>query len=155
MAEAGPQRAESSGPNLARYALLLLLLVAGAAGLAFAGTASLVERTTASGLRYQIITEGSGEHPTVADTVAVHYVGRLPDGKVFDSSYTTGQPAQFPLAGVIPGWTEGVQLMRPGGKARFVIPARLAYGEKGAGGVIPPNTDLTFDIELLAIAPRQ
>jgi FKBP-type peptidyl-prolyl cis-trans isomerase len=110
--------------------------------------------TTASGLQYEIITEGTGPRPTAADTVAVHYEGRLIDGTVFDSSIARGQPAVFPLGQVIPGWTEGVQLMPVGSKYRFTIPPQLGYGESGAGGVIPPNAVLVFDIELLAVQGR-
>lgn len=107
--------------------------------------------TTASGLQYEVLTEGKGAHPGPTDTVAVHYEGKLLDGTIFDSSYQRGQPAVFPLDAVIPGWTEGVQLMTPGSKYRFVIPPAIGYGAKGAGGVIPPNAVLLFDIELLAV----
>lgn len=110
--------------------------------------------TTASGLQYEVIKPGNGVKPTAADTVLVHYEGRLLDKTVFDSSYSRGQPAQFPLGQVIPGWTEGVQLMPTGAKYRFVVPPALAYGASGAGGVIPPGAVLEFDIELLAIKPR-
>ncbi len=110
--------------------------------------------TTASGLQYEILTEGTGPKPTAADTVAVHYEGRLLDGTVFDSSIARGQPAVFPLGQVIPGWTEGVALMPVGSKYRFTIPPELGYGARGAGGVIPPNAVLVFDIELLGIQGR-
>ncbi len=110
--------------------------------------------TTASGLQYEILKEGTGPKPSAADTVAVHYEGRLIDGTVFDSSIARGQPAVFPLGQVIPGWTEGVQLMPVGSKYRFTIPPQLGYGESGAGGVIPPNAVLVFDIELLAVQGR-
>ena len=110
--------------------------------------------TTASGLQYEVLTDGTGAQPTAADTVKVHYEGRLLDGTVFDSSYKRNEPATFPLNGVIAGWTEGVQLMKVGSKYRFTIPAALAYGESGAGGVIPPNAVLVFDIELLAVAGK-
>lgn len=109
--------------------------------------------TTASGLQYQVIREGRGPKPAVKDTVLVHYEGRLVDGTVFDSSYSRGQPAAFPLDQVIPGWTEGVQLMATGSKYHFVVPPQLAYGAQGAGGVIPPGAVLEFDIELLAVKP--
>ncbi len=108
-------------------------------------------KTTASGLEYEVLTEGTGPHPARTDTVLVHYEGRLVDGTVFDSSYRAGQPVAFPLDQVIAGWTEGVQLMTAGSKYRFTIPPAIAYGAKGAGGVIPPNAVLVFDIELLAI----
>ena len=111
--------------------------------------------TTSSGLQYEIIRAGTGPKPARADTVLVHYEGRLVDAArtVFDSSYQRGQPAAFPLDQVIPGWTEGVQLMPTGSKYRFVVPPALAYGAKGAGGVIPPGAVLEFDIELLAVRP--
>ena len=107
--------------------------------------------TTATGLQFRSITEGSGEHPKATDSVTVHYSGKLTDGTEFDSSYKRNQPATFPLNGVIPGWTEGLQLMKPGGKAELVIPSKLGYGERGAGGVIPPNATLVFEVELISI----
>lgn len=106
---------------------------------------------TASGLVYQSLKEGSGTPPAATDTVRVHYRGTLADGREFDSSYKRGEPAEFALNRVIRCWTEGVQLMKPGGKARLTCPAAIAYGERGAGGVIPPNATLQFDIELLAV----
>ncbi|QYE36178.1 FKBP-type peptidyl-prolyl cis-trans isomerase [Polymorphobacter sp. PAMC 29334] len=108
-------------------------------------------KTTASGLQYEIVTEGTGPTPTAADTVAVHYEGKLLDGTVFDSSIARGQPAVFPLNRVIPGWTEGVQLMKVGSVYNFTIPPELGYGAQGAGGVIPPNAVLLFRIELLGV----
>ena len=107
--------------------------------------------TTASGLKYEVLKEGSGPKPTATDSVTVHYTGTLTDGKVFDSSVTRGQPATFPLNRVIKGWTEGVQLMNVGSKYRFTIPPELGYGAAGAGGSIPPNATLIFDVELLKI----
>lgn len=109
--------------------------------------------TTASGLQYEVITEGDAgaAMPDASDTVSVHYHGTLPDGTVFDSSVARGTPATFPLNGVIAGWTEGVQLMKVGDKFRFFIPPDLAYGESGAGGVIGPNATLVFEVELLEI----
>jgi FKBP-type peptidyl-prolyl cis-trans isomerase len=107
--------------------------------------------TTASGLQYEVLTEGTGPMPAKTDTVAVHYEGRLIDGTVFDSSIARGQPAVFQLDQVIPGWTEGVQLMKTGSKYRFTIPPELGYGARGAGGVIPPNAVLVFDVELLGV----
>lgn len=107
--------------------------------------------TTKSGLVYQSLKEGSGTSPSAADSVSVHYRGTLADGREFDSSYKRGQPTEFPLNRVIPCWTEGVQLMKPGGKARLTCPPAIAYGERGAGGVIPPNATLQFEIELLAV----
>lgn len=108
--------------------------------------------TTASGLRYEELRSGTGAHPTAADKVRVHYVGTFLDGREFDSSVKRGTPAEFPLGRVIKCWTEGVQLMKVGGKARLHCPSALAYGERGAGGgVIPPNSDLQFEVELLDI----
>ena len=103
-----------------------------------------------SGLVYKSIKEGSGASPKATDTVKVNYRGTFPDGKEFDSS-KPGQPAEFPLNGVIKCWTEGVQLMKPGGKAKLTCPAPIAYGERGAAGVIPPNATLVFEIELLGV----
>ena len=111
--------------------------------------------TTASGLQYQVLRQGVGPKPGRSDTVLVNYEGRLIDKTVFDSSYQRNQPAAFPLENVIPGWTEGVQLMPAGSKYRFVVPPSLGYGARGAGGVIPPGAVLEFDIELLAIRPAQ
>lgn len=108
-------------------------------------------KTTASGLQYKIIQEGDGKQPAATDTVLVHYKGTLIDGKEFDSSYKRNEPISFPLNGVIPGWTEGLQLVKTGGKIQLFIPAALAYGSRGAGGVIGPNETLIFDIELLEV----
>ena len=108
-------------------------------------------KVTASGLQYEVIKEGSGKKPAATDTVSVHYEGTLINGQVFDSSIRRGQPVEFPLNRVIPGWTEGVQLMSVGSKYRFVIPSNLAYGEHGAGGAIGPNETLIFEVELLDI----
>jgi len=105
--------------------------------------------TTASGLQYQVVTEGSGAQPGPTDNVTVHYQGTTIDGKEFDSSYKRGAPASFPLNRVIPGWTEGLQLMKEGAKYRLFIPAKLAYGERGAGRDIGPNSALIFDVELI------
>jgi len=107
--------------------------------------------TTASGLKYEVLTEGSGAKPSATDSVTVHYKGTLSDGTEFDSSYGRGQPATFPLNRVIKGWTEGVQLMAVGSKYRFTIPPDLGYGAAGAGGKIPPNATLVFEIELIKI----
>lgn len=108
-------------------------------------------KSTASGLQYQVITEGKGPKPKASDTVRVHYTGTLLDGTKFDSSVDRGQPAEFPLSGVIPGWTEGLQLMPVGSKFKFWIPSNLAYGEQGTPGPIGPNATLSFDVELLEI----
>jgi FKBP-type peptidyl-prolyl cis-trans isomerase FkpA len=107
--------------------------------------------TTASGLVYVSLKDGAGESPLATQTVKVHYRGTFPDGKEFDSSYKRSEPTSFPLNRVIPCWTEGVQRMKVGGKAKLTCPAAIAYGSKGAGGVIPPNATLQFEIELLGI----
>ena len=108
-------------------------------------------KTTASGLQYEVVTEGSGESPKPTDKVTVHYKGTLPDGKVFDSSYDRNEPATFPVNGVIPGWVEALQLMKPGAKYKLVIPPALAYAERGAGADIGPNQVLIFEVELISI----
>jgi len=123
-------------------------------GLAAAAAKEKGAVVTPSGLVYRALREGSGASPSAADTVKVHYRGTLADGTEFDSSYKRNAPAQFPLGGVIPCWTEGVQRMKVGGKAQLVCPAAIAYGARGAGGVIPPNATLKFEIELLEIAKR-
>ena len=109
---------------------------------------------TASGLVYRSLSEGTGAAPVATDTVKVHYRGSFPDGKEFDSSHKRGSPTEFPLNRVIPCWTEGVQRMKVGGKARLTCPPGIAYGERGAGNVIPPNATLHFEIELLGVAGR-
>jgi FKBP-type peptidyl-prolyl cis-trans isomerase FklB len=107
--------------------------------------------TTETGLQYEILTVGEGEKPTPASTVRTHYHGTLINGDVFDSSYERGEPAEFPVAGVIKGWTEALQMMPVGSKWRLYVPHDLAYGEQGAGGAIGPFSTLVFDIELLDI----
>ena len=110
---------------------------------------------TPSGLVYRSLKDGDGASPTAADSVKVHYRGTFPDGKEFDSSYKRNEPAQFPLGGVIKCWSEGVQKMKVGGKAKLTCPSSIAYGERGAGGgLIPPNATLLFEVELLEIAKR-
>lgn len=125
---------------------------------AAAGEAFLAENAkkpgitvTESGLQYEVLTAGSGAKPSRADKVRTHYHGTLIDGTVFDSSYNRGQPAEFPVSGVIAGWTEALQLMQVGAKYRLYIPHNLAYGERGAGGAIKPYSALIFDVELLDI----
>jgi FKBP-type peptidyl-prolyl cis-trans isomerase FklB len=108
-------------------------------------------KTLSSGLQYKVIAEGTGRSPKATDTVTVNYRGTFVDGKEFDSSYKRGQPASFPVNGVIPGWTEALQLMKEGAKWQIAVPAGLAYGEKGAGNIIGPNAVLIFDIELISI----
>lgn len=108
-------------------------------------------QVTESGLQYEVITMGEGEKPSATTEVTVHYKGTLIDGKTFDSSYDRGQPATFGLNQVIPGWTEGLQLMPVGSKFKFYIPYQLAYGERGAGGSIPPYSALIFEVELISM----
>jgi FKBP-type peptidyl-prolyl cis-trans isomerase len=109
-------------------------------------------KTTASGLQYKIVKEGTGKSPKATDSVLVHYEGKLLDGTVFDSSIKRNEPISFPLNRVIPGWTEGLQLVKEGGKAILYIPAKLAYGERGTpGGPIGPNETLIFEVELLKV----
>ena len=107
--------------------------------------------TLESGLQYIVIKEGKGEHPKMTDEVETHYHGTFINGKVFDSSYDRGKSISFPVGGVIPGWTEALMLMKPGSKWKLFIPSELAYGTRGAGGVIGPNTTLIFDVELISI----
>jgi len=141
--------------------LASLVVVAGAAAaLALPSPAhaqaSAAPATAAPGpaLTYKSVREGTGASPTATDAVRVNYRGTLMDGTEFDSSYKRNEPATFPLNRVIPCWTQGVQRMKVGGKAELVCPPELAYGERGAGGTIPPNATLRFEIELLAINPR-
>jgi FKBP-type peptidyl-prolyl cis-trans isomerase FklB len=108
-------------------------------------------KTLASGLQYKVIEEGKGKSPKASDTVTVNYRGTLIDGTEFDSSYKRGQPATFPVGGVIKGWTEALQLMKEGAKWQLFVPSDLAYGDKGAGGMIGPNAVLIFDVELISV----
>ncbi len=108
-------------------------------------------KTLESGLQYRVLTEGSGKTPSNTDTVEAHYEGKLINGSVFDSSYQRGQTIDFPVNGVIPGWTEALQLMSEGSKWQLFIPANLAYGEAGSPPVIPPNSTLLFDVELVSV----
>jgi FKBP-type peptidyl-prolyl cis-trans isomerase len=107
---------------------------------------------TASGLQYKVLKQGDGPSPTLQSTVKCHYKGTTIDGVEFDSSYRRGEPAEFPVAGVIAGWTEALQLMKVGDKYQLFIPSNLAYGERGAGGAIGPNETLVFEVELLGIS---
>jgi len=108
-------------------------------------------KTTASGLQYETLTPGTGKAPKATDTVTVHYAGWLTNGTAFDSSYKRGAPASFPLNRVIAGWTEGLQLMQEGGTTRFVIPAKLGYGSRGAPPHIGPDATLVFQVELIKV----
>jgi FKBP-type peptidyl-prolyl cis-trans isomerase len=123
------------------------------AGKAFLAENSKKEgvKTTSSGLQYKMLKEGTGKAPKATDTVLVHYRGTLINGKEFDSSYKRNEPIEFPLDGVIKGWTEGVQLVKEGGKIQLFIPSELAYGSRGAPGAIGPNETLVFEIELLQV----
>lgn len=125
-----------------------------AAGLALAapqGKGGEKAVTLPSGVKVEMLREGTGAVPSASDRVTVHYRGTLSDGTEFDSSYSRGKPASFPLRGVIRCWTEGVQKIRIGGKARLTCPPDTAYGSRGAGGVVPPNSTLVFEVELLGI----
>ena len=112
-------------------------------------------QTTESGLQYVVMKPGEGDSPVAEDSVEVHYEGRLIDGTVFDSSFERGQTVTFGLTQVIPGWTEGLQLMKPGSKFKFIIPPELGYGEGGAGQMIGPNATLLFDVELIAVVKQE
>jgi FKBP-type peptidyl-prolyl cis-trans isomerase FkpA/FKBP-type peptidyl-prolyl cis-trans isomerase FklB len=111
-------------------------------------------KVTASGLQYVVEKEGTGATPAATDEVTVHYTGRLLNGQIFDSSVNRGEPATFPLNRVIPGWTEGVQLMKEGAKYTFFIPSDLAYGPQGIPNVIPPHSTLIFDVELIKVLKK-
>jgi FKBP-type peptidyl-prolyl cis-trans isomerase FkpA len=143
-------RAAALAATLATLSLISLPSLAQDATLkaAAAETGAVV---TPTGLVYLATKEGTGASPTSSDRVKVHYRGTFPDGKEFDSSFKRGEPIEFPLSGVIPCWTEGVQKMKVGGKAKLTCPAAIAYGSRGAGGVIPPNATLVFEVELLGI----
>lgn len=130
-----------------RRAAFLALALFSATAFAQEGT----DEKTASGLIYRSLKDGTGASPTATDTVRVHYRGTLTNGTEFDSSYGRGQPAEFPLNRVIKCWTEGVQKMKVGGKARLTCPPEIAYGSRGAGSAVPPNATLVFEVELLDI----
>jgi FKBP-type peptidyl-prolyl cis-trans isomerase FkpA len=157
-------RNATPAPRVARRAATVATSLAATLALAAAAVAQTPDAlaraaaepgavVTPSGLVYRPLAEGKGASPTATDTVRVHYRGTLPDGTEFDSSIKRGQPSSFPLNRVIKCWTEGVQRMKVGGKARLTCPAAIAYGERGAGNVIPPNATLVFEVELLAINP--
>ena len=111
-------------------------------------------QVTSSGLVYRSLKDGTGASPKASDSVKVHYRGTFPDGREFDSSYKRNEPAEFPLGAVIPCWTEGVQKIKVGGKAKLTCPSTIAYGARGAGNIIPPNATLLFEVELLAIGAK-
>jgi FKBP-type peptidyl-prolyl cis-trans isomerase FkpA len=135
-----------------RFSLLLSALLCVAATSAFAAAAA--PQLLPSGVSVLHTAPGAGAHPNATDTVVVHYRGTLQSGVEFDSSYKRGQPATFPLNQVIPCWTQGVQTMQVGGKAKLVCPSSTAYGAVGIPGTIPPNTTLYFDVELVSIVKR-
>ena len=143
------------GALTASFSLSLALLCVGNAWAADAVTAAAAKEAgavvTPSGLVFRSLKDGTGASPSAKDNVKVHYRGTFPDGKEFDSSYKRNEAIEFPLSGVIACWTEGVQRMKVGGKAKLTCPASIAYGSRGAGGVIPPNATLLFEVELLAI----
>jgi FKBP-type peptidyl-prolyl cis-trans isomerase FkpA len=148
-----PLHAQRLAALLSTLALWLPLQSLAQADALKAAAAEAGAQTTASGLVYRSLKDGSGPNPTAADVVRVHYRGTLTDGSEFDSSIKRGQPAEFPLGRVIKCWTEGVQRMKVGGKAKLTCPSAIAYGERGTpGGPIPPNATLVFEVELLGIA---
>lgn len=145
--------------NLAKYFLMALGLISFSISTAMAQSDFAQEaakeagaKVTPSGLVFRSLQEGQGASPMATDKVKVHYRGTFPDGREFDSSYKRNKPIDFPLNAVIPCWTEGVQLMKVGGKVKLTCPPAIAYGARGAGGVIPPNATLQFEVELIAIA---
>ena len=143
--------------TLLKAALLLVLASSFSGAFAQGNTAATAAAkeegavVTPSGLVYRSLKDGVGASPSASDKVKVHYRGTFPDGREFDSSYKRNEAIEFPLSGVIKCWTEGVQRMKVGGKAKLTCPAAIAYGERGAGNVIPPNATLHFEVELLAI----
>lgn len=147
-------------PRFHRHAVAALLALAAStsawsqADLAAAAVKEKGATVTPSGLVYLSLREGSGASPAVTDVVKVNYRGTLANGNEFDSSYKRNEPAQFPLNGVIPCWTEGVQRMKVGGKSRLTCPPGIAYGARGAGAAVPPNATLQFEVELLEISKR-
>ncbi|MEO5698131.1 MAG: FKBP-type peptidyl-prolyl cis-trans isomerase [Burkholderiaceae bacterium] len=147
----------SSSRRIAAFTVLSLCLCAGASAQPDVAATAAKEpgaKVTPSGLVYRSLKDGTGASPGATDRVKVHYKGTLADGTEFDSSYKRNAPAQFPLSGVIPCWTEGVQQMKVGGKAKLTCPPEIAYGAKGAAGVIPGNATLQFEVELLDVVKR-
>jgi FKBP-type peptidyl-prolyl cis-trans isomerase FkpA len=137
--------------NTTKKLVVLSTTLAAVLGLACNAFAAAPAETLSSGVKIVHSVDGTGPQPKASDTVKVHYRGTLADGKEFDSSYKRGTPASFPLSRVVPCWTEGMQKIKVGGKATLTCPPATAYGDRGAGGVVPPNATLTFDVELLAI----
>jgi FKBP-type peptidyl-prolyl cis-trans isomerase FkpA len=131
--------------------LLLSFVATIFAGAAIAATPATAPEVLPSGVSVQHLKAGTGASPKASDTVTVHYRGTLENGKEFDSSYARNAPASFPLSRVIPCWTEGVQKMKVGGKAKLVCPPKTAYGDRGAGAAVPPNSTLNFEVELISI----
>ncbi len=139
--------------SIAKLWIGLALLAGAGAAVAWAGTSGQQVAQTPSGVRLQVLEEGTGPSPTLTDIVLIDYEGRLEDGTVFDTSEGK-QPLPLPVSGAVPGFTEGLQLMKKGGTYRLWIPSVLAYGPQGAGGVIPPNANIEFKIKLIDIAPQ-
>lgn len=146
---------QAPGNRNLRIGAIIVVAVLAIAAVAYVisrrSTQAVAEVTTPSGLKIQDLKVGDGPSPKMGETVSVHYIGWLESGKEFNNSYTTGRPAEFKLGGVIEGWNEGLQTMKVGGKRRLIIPSNLAYGPRGRPPAIPPNANLTFEIELLGI----
>lgn len=160
VAPSNPNALATKPPNSRDQKKVLIAIIVAAAVLVFVavyvvstfrGSKAAPEITTASGLKYQDLKVGDGASPKPNQTVSVHYIGRLENGTEFNNSYKMGKPIEFNLGGVIPGWQEGLQTMKVGGKRRLWIPSKLAYGPAGRPPAIPPNANLDFDIELLGI----
>lgn len=152
---ASAQPPSAAGNRTIRVVAIVLIVLVAASAVAYVikrrGAQAGAEVTTPSGLKYQDLRVGDGPSPKMGQTVSVNYIGWLENGTEFNNSYTTGKPAEFKLGGVIEGWNEGLQTMKVGGKRRLIIPSRLAYGPRGRPPAIPPNANLTFEIELLGI----